>query len=156
MLPPVVWRRAYVTFTLFVCAYSVVQHILCCVFIRLVYPMLPVSLDCPFLIVPSVFSNIYYLKYNSPFGNISEVNGKCYRRRVHVNFDDIKCDKSVIIDYCLISVTRKYYSYIQDESYIEEQTIQLWSKESDMHCSRLFQIRDMRTKCEIYVLFLSI
>ena len=30
-----------------------------CVFLRLVYPMLPVSLDCPFLIVPSVFSNIY-------------------------------------------------------------------------------------------------
>jgi hypothetical protein len=26
---------------------------------RLVYPMLPVSLDCPFFIVPSVFPNIY-------------------------------------------------------------------------------------------------
>jgi hypothetical protein len=25
----------------------------------LVYPMLPVSLVCPFLIVPSVFSNVY-------------------------------------------------------------------------------------------------
>jgi hypothetical protein len=40
-------------------AYSGVQHILCCssfVFLRLVYPMLPISLDCPFLIVPSVFS----------------------------------------------------------------------------------------------------
>jgi hypothetical protein len=24
-----------------------------------VYPMLPVSLDCHFLIVPSVFSNVY-------------------------------------------------------------------------------------------------
>jgi hypothetical protein len=30
-------------------AYSGVQHILCCVFLRLVYPLLPpVSLDCPF------------------------------------------------------------------------------------------------------------
>jgi hypothetical protein len=41
--------------------YSGVQHILCCVFViclRLVYPMLQVSLDCPFLIVPSVFSFI--------------------------------------------------------------------------------------------------
>ena len=28
-------------------------------FLRLVYPMLPVSLACPFLIAPSVFSNIY-------------------------------------------------------------------------------------------------
>jgi hypothetical protein len=36
--------------------YSDVQHILCCVFLRLVYPVLPVSLDCPFLIAPSVFS----------------------------------------------------------------------------------------------------
>jgi len=27
----------------------------------LVYPMLPVSLDCPFLIAPSGFSNVYLL-----------------------------------------------------------------------------------------------
>jgi len=38
---------------------------LCCVFVLFVfvlcpvYPMLPVSLDCPFLIAPSVFSNVY-------------------------------------------------------------------------------------------------
>ena len=42
---------------------SGVQLALCCVywfvFLRLVYPMLPVSLDCPFLIAPSVFSNVY-------------------------------------------------------------------------------------------------
>ena len=41
-------------------AYGGVHHILCCVFVffflRLVYP---VSLDCQFLIVPSVFSNVY-------------------------------------------------------------------------------------------------
>ena len=29
------------------------------VFLRHVYPMLPVFLDCPFLIAPSVFSNVY-------------------------------------------------------------------------------------------------
>ena len=39
--------------------YSGVQHLLCCVFPRLVYPMLPVFLDCPFLIAPSVFSNVH-------------------------------------------------------------------------------------------------
>jgi len=39
-------------------AYSGVQHILCCVILRIVYPMLPVSLDCPFLITTSVFSNV--------------------------------------------------------------------------------------------------
>jgi len=44
-------------------AYSDVQHILGCVFCfafpRRVYPMLPVSLDCPLLIAPSVFSNVF-------------------------------------------------------------------------------------------------
>ena len=39
-------------------AHSGIQHILCCVFLRLVYPVLPVSLDCPFFIAPSVFSNV--------------------------------------------------------------------------------------------------
>jgi len=45
--------------------YSDVQHILCCVFVvhGLVYRMLPVSLDFPFLIAPSVFSNIYLHQY---------------------------------------------------------------------------------------------
>ena len=57
--------------------YTGVQHIMWCVFdlfvfvlctlccqflwIVLVYPMLPVSLDCPFVIAPSVFSNLYLL-----------------------------------------------------------------------------------------------
>jgi hypothetical protein len=50
---------------------------------------LPVSLDCPFLIALSIFSEDYYLKYNSPFYNISEVTGKFYRIRVYVNVDDI-------------------------------------------------------------------
>ena len=43
-------------------SHSGVQHILCCVFLRLVYPMLPVSLDCPFLIAISVFSNVYLVR----------------------------------------------------------------------------------------------
>ena len=63
---------------LFLCmfAYSDVQHFaaaqlfsfLCCAllfclssFCVFVYPMLPVSLDCPFLIAPTFFSNVYLL-----------------------------------------------------------------------------------------------
>ena len=38
-----------------------VSNTYCVVFPRIVYPMLPVSLDCPFLIAPSVFSNAYLL-----------------------------------------------------------------------------------------------
>ena len=45
-------------------AYSGVQHIMCCVFSS---SMLPVSLDCPILIAPSVFSNVYlqYATHNN-------------------------------------------------------------------------------------------
>jgi len=46
-------------------AYCGVQHILCCVFhlfvLCLVCPMLPVSMDCPYLIAPSVFCNVFCL-----------------------------------------------------------------------------------------------
>ena len=45
-LPPVVCRRAHVLFTLFVLLFGFV-------FLHIVYPMLPVSLHCPFFIVPS-------------------------------------------------------------------------------------------------------
>jgi hypothetical protein len=39
--------------------HSGVQHILCCVFALFFFVMLSVSLDCLFLIAPSVFSNVY-------------------------------------------------------------------------------------------------
>ena len=47
------------------CFFSGVQHMFCVfvlfVFVLcLVYPMLPISLDCNFFISPSVFSNVYY------------------------------------------------------------------------------------------------
>ena len=63
-LPPLVYRRAHNLFTLFRFVYEwwCPTHIVLCfcfVCLRLVYPMLPVSLDCPFLIAPSVFSNVY-------------------------------------------------------------------------------------------------
>jgi hypothetical protein len=66
LIPPVVCRRVHVLFTLFVFVHSGVQHILCCVFVLfvfvlcLVYLMLSVSLDCPFLITPSVIFNVYH------------------------------------------------------------------------------------------------
>ena len=43
------------------------EHIVLCfcfVFLRLVYPMMPVSLDCPFLNPPLVFSNVYLIVYS--------------------------------------------------------------------------------------------
>jgi hypothetical protein len=67
-LSPVVWGLVSYLHYLCLFAYSGVQHILRCGFfffvfvLCLVYPMLPVSLDCSFLIASSVFSNGYFLK----------------------------------------------------------------------------------------------
>ena len=44
-------------------AHGGVQYILCFVFLRFVYLMLPFSLDCPFLIASSVFSNVYVIQF---------------------------------------------------------------------------------------------
>jgi hypothetical protein len=48
----------YNSWFLYLCAHSGVQHILCLGFLgfllRLVCPMLPVSLHCPYLIAPLV------------------------------------------------------------------------------------------------------
>jgi hypothetical protein len=42
------------------------QQTLCCVYVlcclRLVFPMLPISLACPCLIAPSIFSNVYLIR----------------------------------------------------------------------------------------------
>ena len=38
--------------------YNGVHHILCFVFLRLVHPILPCSLDCSFLIASLIFSNV--------------------------------------------------------------------------------------------------
>ena len=62
--PPVVCRMAHILFTLsvFVCVEWCPTHIVLCfsfACLLFVYPLLPVSLDCPFFIVPSVFSNVY-------------------------------------------------------------------------------------------------
>jgi len=57
--PVVYW--GFVSYYHYFCwfAQTGVQHILYCVFLRLVYPMLPVFLDCLFLSAPLIFSNVY-------------------------------------------------------------------------------------------------
>ena len=55
-----VCRRAHVLLMLFVFSGVPTRLVLCFCFVvlRLVYPTLPVSLDCPFLIAPSVVANV--------------------------------------------------------------------------------------------------
>ena len=59
------WGKWTLPLQTFLCMYMIVWLILCCVFVffcpRLVYFMLPVAVDCQFLIDLSVFSNGYYL-----------------------------------------------------------------------------------------------
>ena len=59
-------------------AYSGVQRILCFSFVclRLVYPMLPVSLYYSLLIAPSVFSNVYSINHYIILH--SATNIRCY------------------------------------------------------------------------------
>jgi hypothetical protein len=66
-LPPFVCMRAHVLRTLFVFryAYWFPKHIVvwfCFGFLRLVYPMLPDSLDCSFFIAPFVLYNVSLLQ----------------------------------------------------------------------------------------------
>jgi hypothetical protein len=64
-VPSVVCSRVHVLFS-FLIAHSGVHHKLCCDFVlfRLVYTMLPVSLECPCFIAPSIFSNVYLILCN--------------------------------------------------------------------------------------------
>ena len=58
--PSVVCRgRVFSLRYMYLFAHSGVQNILCCVFVLFVFVLLLVSLDCPFLIASSVFSNVY-------------------------------------------------------------------------------------------------
>jgi len=58
-----------------------VQYILCCVLLCF---SLPVSLDCPVFIAPSVFSNVYFVSLDCPvliapsvFSNVYSKKCKC-------------------------------------------------------------------------------
>ena len=79
-------------------AHSGVQHIVLCfcfVFLRFVYPMLLVSLGCPFLITPSVFSIIYLLPPLACWINETKINV----------LDTTLCDK---VCQCLAMIVTGY------------------------------------------------
>jgi hypothetical protein len=58
-LLPVVCRRT-LTYVICVSLYIVVSNTYCAVFLFCIFVLLPISLDCPFFIGPSVFFNVYY------------------------------------------------------------------------------------------------
>jgi hypothetical protein len=81
-LLPVVCRRTHVLLTLFVFASGFGWFSRCCCFIslHLVYPMLSVSLDCPFLIATSGLSKVYLKKSSSA----TSVHSKVYSILLYV------------------------------------------------------------------------
>ena len=93
-------------------AHSGVQHILWCVFIFLVYPMLPVYLDCPFMIVPLVFSNLYLLDFIRKsclkcciifFSRFDALNNNCktilFWGRLHCMIK-LNCRIIILLNFC--------------------------------------------------------
>jgi hypothetical protein len=93
-------------------AHSGVQHIFscvfCCVLLRIVYPVLPGSLDCPFLIAPSVFSKVYLMRQiSAPKQTITTLqhsfkkqrvtspkgNNMIHRERITYNIPHVRADK---------------------------------------------------------------
>ena len=69
---------------MFVCVWWCPTHCVVAL-IRLVNIMIPVSLDCPFLIVHSVFSNVYLLidKIKSKWDKYIFLHMMAYRAAVH-------------------------------------------------------------------------
>ena len=75
------WEGACLIYV--VCVQRCPTHIVLCVCLvclRLVYPILPVSLDCPFLIAPSVFYNNCF--YGTPC-NFHQIDAKEYTTCSH-------------------------------------------------------------------------
>ena len=81
-------------------AYSAVQHILCCVcfFLRLVCPILQVSLDCPFLIA---------LRYSLTFISL------CSRHSDKHNVSHIDLQSVFLMDHQRFPVGLQWFSMVQ-------------------------------------------
>ena len=58
---------SYLRYLCLFCVYTYCVVFLFC-FLRLVYPIVPVSLDCSFLIAPSVFSKVFFIRLGLMLG----------------------------------------------------------------------------------------
>jgi hypothetical protein len=106
--------------------YGGVQHVLCCGFcfvcLRLVYRMLSVSLDCSFLIAPSVSltfiigsSFIYYIFYETSIPN-APITSTC-RYSVVGEYRVSQKVFSYIVTRILIYSLRSMYSKLSGNSF---------------------------------------
>jgi len=68
----------------------------CFVFLRLMCPMLPVSLGCPFLIGPSVFSNVYFILIDKTYDFVTVFLKLCqYKKKKQYRSSEPKIKRVV-------------------------------------------------------------
>ena len=78
----------------------------------LVYLILPISLDCPFLIAPSVFSNVYLLKFKSAVvGHVYDENKATRFRTVPKSNRKIVVTQAKSIPLLHIYMTAQYPAF---------------------------------------------
>jgi len=113
------------SYLLHVCllAYRGVQHLLFYIFffIFFVFSMLSVSLDCPFLIAPSVFSNVYFIM--SFFVIFPGINGVAImivkhrndrrRQRLNVYYKNISCISKTCLLFASSWVHPRYLLWVR-------------------------------------------
>jgi hypothetical protein len=136
-------------------AHCCVQLILCCVFVlsvfvlctlccpylaivcfRLVYPMLPVSRDCPFLIATSVFTNVLFKSYVYPKACINcylSISTGLDNKRDDfnfpiVNFPYIDCNKQSLhtIAHTLARICSLYSDSLQRHRFLNIKLLNQW------------------------------
>jgi hypothetical protein len=81
-------------------AHSSVQCILCFAFLRLVYPMLPLSLDYPFCIASSVISNVYVCNNEGKNDFLYDKLNKSYTYMTEISLTQIQmhiCELAVVL-----------------------------------------------------------
>ena len=76
-----------------------------------VYPMLPVSLDCSFLMAPSVFSNVY-LNINNPIGLLHICHIEGYRFKMFSCLSGTDLSSNVRLSIVSLSRFVKKLEYI--------------------------------------------
>ena len=74
----------YVSFFAYLCCSTHIVLCFCFVFLRFLYSMFPVSLECPFLIAQSIFSNVY-VRYVTGMSDLAHlILGYCQMKSLKI------------------------------------------------------------------------
>ena len=102
-----IWFFFVVRDSCVVCVCGDVRNVLCCVFVLFFFVLLPVSLDCPFLIASLVPSNVY-LKI--PKGHSKDINQRTYNTMVKRTFLGVMMATSIFW-FAVYDFFNRYFIY---------------------------------------------